>query len=162
MAFDHSYAVSEQQKQASSDQTDLYIRIGQVALGVLALLILGIVLMRMFSNLRKTTSTQWKPVLRPVGEMALAAGAAGASMAVGPGLPQALQAIAAGEKQPILAASEDVTPQQQIQSRIQDLMPARSATQTAEDEQLQALMRSLTEENPATVAEVIQMWLNEG
>jgi flagellar biosynthesis/type III secretory pathway M-ring protein FliF/YscJ len=62
----------------------------------------------------------------------------------------------------VLAAGEESPLQQQIQSRIQDLIPAKSATQTAEDEQLQTLMRSLTEENPATVAEIIQMWLNEG
>lgn len=40
-------------------------------------------------------------------------------------------------------------------------LPTRPAGPTPEDEQMQRVMARITEENPATIADILQIWLNE-
>jgi len=79
----------------------------------------------------------------------------------GTALPQTpdvnLPAIAAESANPSMVApkieNDDVVVQ--LRSRSQ-------SSTTNEDEQRARILSRLTEENPATVAEIIQVWLNEG
>jgi flagellar M-ring protein FliF len=161
MAFDHTAAVADQTQQTQADQTNLYIRIGEIALAVVGLLIMLVIVMRLFGNLRKSASQQWRPVMRPVSEMALAAGGMVPTGMLTPSQTsylnpaQALSSGAAsmgGGDQPIAA--------EQVQSKLTEIL-ARTTT-TAEDEEMQTMMSKISDDNPATVAEIIQMWLNEG
>jgi flagellar M-ring protein FliF len=167
MAFDHTAAAADLTQQTQADQTSMYFRYAEMAAGAVAALILLIIVMRLFGSLRKSASEQWKPVMRPVSEMALAAGMPGGSPAARLNaaqsayfqLPQATQDDEEIQA-PAAAAEQPANSTEQVQNRIAEIM-ARTQT-TAEDEQLQNLLGKMSEDNPATVAEIIQMWLNEG
>jgi flagellar M-ring protein FliF len=142
--------LAQQQKQQQ------YIQIGIAAGAVLLLLALFFLIFRMLNNLRNASKESWKPILRPVGEMvALQNPYAGAV------LPQASDA-----NLPALATrgSTEQTPSAKAENE-DVIVQLRSRSQSAvasEDEQRARIISRLTEENPATVAEIIQVWLNEG
>lgn len=157
-AFDRTSADALAADLAQQQQQELYLQIGMaVGAGILVLAILFFVL-RMINNLRNASKESWKTILRPVGEMAALqnaySGPALTQHSSG-ALPAALSALSANNQLTAAAksSSEDVVVQ--ITSRTQ------TAT-AAEDEQRARVIARLTEENPATVAEIIQIWLNEG
>lgn len=157
-AFDRTSADALAADLAQQQQQELYLQIGMaVGAGILVLAILFFVL-RMINNLRNASKESWKTILRPVGEMAALQNAySGPSLTQhsSGALPAALSALSANNQLTAAAksSSEDVVVQ--ITSRTQ------TAT-AAEDEQRARVIARLTEENPATVAEIIQIWLNEG
>jgi flagellar biosynthesis/type III secretory pathway M-ring protein FliF/YscJ len=64
--------------------------------------------------------------------------------------------------EPAMAEIEEtsqVSTTEQVQNRIAEIMTRN--VPSAEDEQLQKVLSQMVEESPATVAEIIQMWLNE-
>jgi flagellar M-ring protein FliF len=153
MAFDRSQVAQQEAAEAQQSQMDLYIRMGEIGAAVVALIALLVFVMKLFSNLRTTVHQQWKPVMLSVNEISKAAGLQAHS-------PNLAFAGAASEALPAIQASNnDPAVVQQVQNRIGEIM-ARN-TPSPEDEQLQKLMEQLTEDNPATVAEIIQMWLSE-
>jgi flagellar M-ring protein FliF len=141
--------LAQQQKQQQ------YTQIGMAAGAVLLLLGLFFFIFRLINNLKNASKDSWTTILRPVSEMvALQNGYAGSD------LPQASSAKlpdlgtkASAEQAPAKSENEDVVVQ--LRSRSQ------SAT-ASEDDQRARIIARLTEENPATVAEIIQVWLNEG
>ncbi len=142
--------LAQQQKQQQ------YTQIGLAAGAILILLALFFFIFRMINNLRNASKESWKPVLRPVGEMVALQEAYG-----GPALQQPASATA-----PALAAqstnnqSPEAKPENNDDVVVQ--LRARSQSPTAnEDEQRSRVISRLAEENPATVAEIIQLWLNE-
>ena len=142
--------LAQQQKQQQS------IQIGMAVGTVLFLLVLFFLIFRMLNNLRNASKESWKPILRPVGEMA-----ALPNPYTGTALPHALDANV-----PALAAPGVTEPVPAIKSENEDVVvQLRSRSQSAaasEDEQRARIISRLTEENPATVAEIIQLWLQEG
>jgi flagellar M-ring protein FliF len=141
--------LAQQQKQQQ------YTQIGLAAGGFLLLLALFFFIFRMLNNLKTASRESWTTVLRPVSEMmALQNGLAGAALPQAPGMNNpALGMHGAEEQEAAKSENEDVVVQ--LRSRNQ------SAT-TSEDDQRARIISRLTEENPATVAEIIQIWLNEG
>lgn len=95
--------------------------------------------------------------MRPVGEMATLTDSQykEAAMKLQDDLSTALSRLADKEKAgpSRLDSNEDVAAQ--IRSR-------NISAKNVEDEQNSRIISRLTEENPATVAEIIQIWLNEG
>jgi flagellar biosynthesis/type III secretory pathway M-ring protein FliF/YscJ len=86
--------------------------------------------------------------------MALQNGYAGAALPQSPDMyAPVLGSKVSAEQSPTKSENEDVVVQ--LRSRSQ------SAT-ASEDEQRAKIISRLTEENPATVAEIIQIWLSEG
>jgi flagellar M-ring protein FliF len=153
MAFDRTYATDQQTAQTQVDQTNMYYKLAEFGAGaVLVLTMIGVVLW-MFSKLRRSASEQWRPVMRPVSDLAMAAGMAGGGM-------QMMEAPMHESTPGLSMGNEASANAAQIQSRIMEM--ASKSNLSAEDEQLQKMMAQVTEENPATVAEIIQMWLNEG
>ena len=140
--------LTQQQKQQQ------YLQIGMAAGAVLILLAIFFLIFRMLNNVRNASKESWKPILRPVGEMVALQPPYG-----GTALPQssdtnvpALPTQSATESAPA-AKSENEDVVVQLRSRSQS---------ASEDEQRARIISRLTEENPATVAEIIQLWLNEG
>ncbi|NOH01758.1 MAG: hypothetical protein HND47_07260 [Chloroflexi bacterium] len=127
----------------------------QIGLGVGALLILAALfffIFRQVNNLRNASRESWKPVLRPVGEMvAFQQGYTGPALQnPGGAIPAITMRGANDQAKP---DGGDVVVQ----------LRSKSQSGTAmEDEQRARVLSRLTEENPATVAEIIQLWLNEG
>jgi flagellar M-ring protein FliF len=168
-AFDRTAYDAMIAELANQQQQELYMQIATVVGAALALMVLLFFVLRMLSNLRNASKETWRPVLRPVAEMAaLQPAPAFASMPVtntmpqipAPGLNSAMAAAMAGRPEP----SSLPTPQQPPEEEsvvVQIASRAQSST-TSEDEQRARVISRLTEENPATVAEIIQIWLNEG
>ena len=133
-----------------------YIQIGIAAGAVLILLALFFLIFRMLSNLRNASQESWKPVLRPVSEMV-----ALQNPYAGNVLPQTpdvnLPAIAAQS-----ANVQTPAPKPENEDVIVQLRSRSQSSTANEDDQRARIISRLTEENPATVAEIIQVWLNEG
>ncbi|MCL4559615.1 MAG: flagellar M-ring protein FliF [Chloroflexi bacterium] len=133
LAFDRSYIEQQSQDLAQGEKTSMYYQIGE---GVGAALLLGLLLwfmLRLFKNLRLASAQAWIPVMKPVSEAALIS-------------PGAMPLIASGSP---AGATRDV-PQ-----------PGSTSASISQDDQMQRVLAHMTEENPANVAEIIQMWLNE-
>lgn len=137
-------------------QQELYLQIGMgVAMAAVVLALLFVIL-RAINNTRNAAKASWKTVLQPVGEMSATAEAdyKVAAMKLQDDLSQALSRLADKEKQPAQKSETDDV-----------IVQLRARNQTAravEDDQNARVISRLTEENPATVAEIIQIWLNEG
>lgn len=168
IAFDRTAAAAADEEATQTEQLQTYTQIGTlVVIGVL-LLALVLFFQRMLHNLRKTSRTAWQPIMMPASQLAMAA--SGAGKAIGSPASAAGSRLAPGEKgeQPAglpegktlesqfaaAAAAEAEGVEVDITSRIKN--PRRQET-----EQRIQLLTQLAEENPATVAEIIQLWLSE-
>jgi flagellar M-ring protein FliF len=155
---------------ASQQQQELYMQIGIAVGSAVLLLALLFFILRMINNLRNASKETWRPVLRPVGEMAALQGASAAGAGNFPqlptssssGIPAITAALAAKAEEsgipvqlPAGKPAEEESVIVQLSSRVQH-------STASEDEQRARVISRLTEENPATVAEIIQIWLNEG
>jgi flagellar M-ring protein FliF len=155
-AFDRTTLDALSADLAKQQQQELYLRIGAgVGAGLIMLALLFLIL-RMINNIRNASKESWRAVLRPVSEMAQLPGAYAA-----PSLKEPADATPAStgtsSEVPQISApkteNEDVVVQ--LSSRPQTAM-------ASEDEQRARIISRMAEENPATVAEIIQIWLNEG
>ncbi|MDD5369954.1 MAG: flagellar basal-body MS-ring/collar protein FliF [Anaerolineaceae bacterium] len=134
LAFDRTYAKTQETQVTQSQKSDLYLKIGE---GVAAALVLGILLVfisRQLKNLRAQASNEWVTVMKPVSEAATLPGMEASSASGQNSLPQS------GKPAFSLPAPAAVDPK---------------------DEQMQRVLSRMADENPASVAEIIQLWLNE-
>jgi flagellar M-ring protein FliF len=141
LAFDRTYYEEQATDIAEGERTSLYFQIGQYVLAFLGVAALLWYVQRLLANLRLASTQAWTPVLRPVAQVALP-DMAGAGAAPRPQLEEAKAAQLAAHEAPAYAAIEAKIP-------------------SPEDEKLQRTVSRLAEENPSTVAEIIQLWLNE-
>jgi flagellar M-ring protein FliF len=135
LAFDRTYQKQQVTDLAQSQKTDLYFKIGE---GVAAALLVGAILIfisRSLKQLRNQASEAWVPVMKTVSDAALGAGST-RSMIDSGGTP-----ISKTEVEKLLSV-----PQPAI---------------NPEEEQMQRALNRMAEESPASVAEIIQIWLNE-
>ncbi len=141
---------------AKQQQQELYLRIGLGVASALVVLALLFFILRLINNTRNASKESWKAVLRPVGEVASLTdmGYRDAAMKLQDDLSTALSRLADKEKStPAKPDNNDVVVQ---------LRSKNQSARATEDEQNARVISRLTEENPATVAEIIQIWLNEG
>ncbi|MEN4010548.1 MAG: flagellar basal-body MS-ring/collar protein FliF [Chloroflexota bacterium] len=153
MAFDRSYFEQQAADIAQSEQTNLYIQIGMAAAAVILLAALVIFFSRQIRALRAASSQAWKPVMMSAGDLALYAqsGSPGGQISA----PQAAAAGLSpgnGQRSMFNPRSDDV---------MMEFAPRFTPAHNAEDEQRAKIVSRLAEESPATVAEIIQLWLNE-
>jgi flagellar M-ring protein FliF len=144
---------------ATQQQQALYMQIGIAVGAALFLLVLLFFVLRMINNMRNASKETWRPILRPVGEMAALQAGAGAGTSAAPQLPSGIPAVAAA-----LTSKNEASqaPEPQPEEEVVLQISSRNQHSTAsEDEQRARVVARLTEENPATVAEIIQIWLNE-
>ena len=159
-AFDRTALDELSAELAKQQQQELYLQIAMGVGAALVVLALLFFILRMISNTRNASKESWKAVLRPVGEVA--------------SLPDTNYKEAASRLQDDLStalsrlAEKEGTASPSATSTTSDadvVVQLRSKTQTTkavEDDQNARIISRLTEENPATVAEIIQIWLNEG
>jgi flagellar M-ring protein FliF len=154
--FDTTSVDAMNEELAQQQKQQQYMQIGLAAGGFLLLLALFFFIFRMLNSLKNASKESWTPVLRPVSEMMALQNGLAASAA----LPQA-----PGMNAPALGVAESVE-QEHAKTENEDVvvqLRSRSQSVTAsEDDQRARIISRLTEENPATVAEIIQIWLNEG
>ena len=172
-AFDRTAYDAMAADLANQAQQELYMQIGIAVGAAIIILALLFFVLRMINNMRNASKETWRPVLRPVGEMAALQGA-GAGFG---SMPQ----IAANEMPDLSAVmmsrleesnnpnppssksapEPEPEPEPEENSVILQLNSRLNRQAISEDEQRARVISRLTEENPATVAEIIQIWLNE-
>jgi flagellar M-ring protein FliF len=145
---------AELEKQRKQEQ---YLQIGFASAAVLIVVILLFFILRTISNLRNASKEAWKPVLQPVGQVAalIDDGYKSAALQLQTDLSNALSQLAEKNEQPAAPKTENEDVVVQLRARTQ-------STTASEDEQRARVIARLAEENPATVAEIIQLWLSEG
>lgn len=144
LPFDRTYFDQQAADLESSSNLDLYIQIGMAVGGVLLLVGLLWYISRLMANVRLASAEAWA-VMQPAQAALAAAGGAGASLAAPEGAEGALPAPMTMPTQAAASASARVA-QQQMRS---------------EDEQIHKTLQRMADENPATVAEIIHLWLSE-
>lgn len=166
LKFDRSYYDQQQAAMDSAARTELYTRIGS---GVAAALLLAGLLWyfsRLVRRMHRTSSGSWKPLMMPEGGAATLLQGAPAQ----PALASSLEALASAEAALQGAPSsgnmpkEARTPKEAKPSKENQPPSADALHKEAlarEMEQMQRGLAHVTEENPATVAEIIQMWMHD-
>lgn len=159
-AFDRTALDELSAELAKQQQQELYLQIAMSVGAALVVLALLFFILRMINNTRNASKESWKAVLRPVGEVTSLSDTnyKEAASRLQDDLSTALSRLA--EKEGTASPSAASTT-----SDADVVVQLRSKTQTTkavEDDQNARIISRLTEENPATVAEIIQIWLNEG
>lgn len=157
LAFDRTYYETQTAELEQQSQMDLYIRIGTYAAAVLLLLALFWYISRLLRNLRMASTETWTAVMKPVSEASL-----NAPRPMSLEHPQGDQSGALADA--VLAQHPGVaapTPAQVVQQAAYFAPPTPQPVLTAEDEQMHRALERLADENPASVAEIIQLWLTE-
>ncbi|BCY17947.1 flagellar M-ring protein [Leptolinea sp. HRD-7] len=147
LAFDQTYKQAQTEEMAVADRTRIITLVAEIVGGLLLLAALFWYISRLLKNLKVASVSVWEPVLKPAPELTgmagggleLAASTAGQQPAPG------LSAAAAKSSNLLQEATARISPK----------------TTTAEEQKMQALITRLAEDNPASVADVIQMWLNQ-
>ncbi len=151
LTFDKTYQEQQTEDLAAEERTQLIILIAQVVGGLLVLAALFWYISRLLRNLKVASVDVWEPVLKPSVEMGLPSGAGTAG-----GLE--LAAAAAQKPAPGLSAATAAKSSNLLQEATARIQPKVTSV---EEQKMQQLISRLAEDNPASVADVIQMWLNQ-
>lgn len=171
-AFDRTAVDALNAELAQQSQQELYIQIAYAVAAMLAMLGMLFIALRYINNLRNASKETWKTVMLPVSQMAaLQTAPQTAGIGTGmsqPALEQRLSPLDARSSLPNALAAAMTAQQQNAASHddVEDIVlqvnARRDAASATEDEQNARIIERLTEDNPATIAEIIQIWLNEG
>ena len=159
-AFDRTALDELSAELAKQQQQELYLQIAMGVGAALVVLALLFFILRMINNTRNASKESWKAVLRPVGEVASLSDTnyKEAASRLQDDLSTALSRLAEKEG----TASPSATSTTSDADVVVQLRSKTQTTKAVEDDQNARIISRLTEENPATVAEIIQIWLNEG
>jgi flagellar M-ring protein FliF len=162
LAFDRSYYEAEATGLEEEGQQDLYFRIGEaVAAGLLLLLLLWYV-QRLLKNLRLASSREWAPVLQTVPDLALAGGQpAGGSTALPSAAPEGLSIPQLEQTLAKAFANHQPLPEPAKPAVTYQLPKMEQTAFSEEYRQLQDYIDDLADQDASTLAEIIQIWLNE-
>ena len=172
-AFDRTAIDALNAELAKQTQQELYLQIAYAVAASLAMLGMLFIALRYINNLRNASKESWKTVMLPVSQMAALADSQQSSPALeqqpanpllqstppSGALPSALAAISA---QAAAMKAQAEAADAQIEDVVVQVSSRREKASASEDEQNARIIARLTEENPATVADIIQIWLNEG
>jgi flagellar M-ring protein FliF len=151
LEFDRTYFETQQADLQEQAQMDTYLRYGSLAAVVVVMIVLLVFFQRSLGRIRRGTAESWKPILKPVSEMTMLSRGPAAAAAMDAGMLAGLNSLPGMSSQSARPPEERSQPERT--SRMMQSFP--------EDEQLNKVVTRLTEENPATVAEIIQIWLSE-
>lgn len=138
IVFDRTYYTDQADAMEQASKTSDYIQYAKIGGAVLLFVVLLLYIQKLLKNLKLASSDAWVPVMKNVSDNALRAPTIAPMIA--PTIPIA---------QPVQMPTMPVE------------MPQRQAAISAEDEQMQKVMTRLSEDSPASVAEIIQLWLAE-
>ena len=144
--FDHTYAEEMTADLESSKKNQDIITAVYISLVVLVAIMIFWYISRLLRNLRLASVEVWEPVMKPVYQMA------------GPGQQMFPDFDIADDEEEEDEDEDDILPP------IPDLakfVEAKAQVQSAEEEQMHRVVSRVADENPASVAEIIQLWLNE-
>lgn len=138
LAFDRSYYEEQAAELDGQKNTDLFIKIGTAVLAAVVLGLLLLYVQRLFSNLRLASAEAWTPIMKP-------------ALATAIGAQSTPSALPSDINRPERSASQDDAS-----------LPIPSKVVPEPDEiEIQRLTKELTDANPANVADIIHLWLNE-
>jgi flagellar M-ring protein FliF len=151
LAFDKTFADQQAQDLATSEQTNMFLIIGEIVAVIVVLGLLLWYIQRLLRNLRMASVDVWDPVLKPMNL---------------PSLPAQTPASAGDMLQLSQAAQQSLMAGDKVQT-VQSVISAVAKPQpkqvpmTVEDQKMQQIVQRMAEDNPASVAEIIQMWLSQ-
>jgi flagellar M-ring protein FliF len=147
VAFDRTYYTQQEADLTKTTSTDMYWKIGEIAGAVILLALLLFYIQRLLKNVRLASADAWVPVMKPITDTASLGAASGSASA---------PLIGSGS----MIAAPAAIPQASMPRKEQQ--PVIPPTQShPEDDQMAKVLTRMTEENPASVAEIIQLWLSE-
>ncbi len=156
LAFDRTYYKTQATDLENSQKQDLYIRIGEAVIGVLLLAALLWYIQRLLTNLRLASAEAWTPILKPVSELGLSYAQPLPASTSQTSLPMSIEEkIAIVEKTIHPLSNEKATAENYL------LPKAEAPVGSVEEEQLRQYVAQLVEKDPAGLAEILQLWLNE-
>lgn len=174
ISFDRTY--EEEQIAAKQQETamETFFKFAEIFIPVLVVAALLFFLWRLFKNLRLSSEEAWTPIMQPVSEAALGEGAVaqsyigpgerageeGAGPALEAGMEYAPEAEEEFEEKEEYILEEEEEEEMELPPALPPL-PKVKPQVTPEDEQLIRVLTRMAEESPATVAEIIQLWLTE-
>jgi flagellar M-ring protein FliF len=151
LAFDKTYADKQAEELASSESTSTYILIGEIVAVILVLGLLLWYIQRLLRNLRMASVDVWDPVLKPMNMMSLPSRTAGTAGDMLQLSQAAQQSLTSGDKAQTVQSVMNAVAKPQI----------KLPTISVEDQKMQQIVTRMAEDNPASVAEIIQMWLSQ-
>jgi flagellar biosynthesis/type III secretory pathway M-ring protein FliF/YscJ len=155
LAFDRTYIETQTEELESGEKTDLYLKIGEGVAAGLAILALLWYVQRLLANLRLASSEAWTPVMKPISELGLPSPGMRSQMPAAMGSPQGqLESATKG------ASSFDGEIRQKAQPA-KPLPKIELPSVSPEYEQLQKVIEGIADDDPSSLAEAIQLWLNE-
>ncbi|PKO00785.1 MAG: flagellar M-ring protein FliF [Chloroflexi bacterium HGW-Chloroflexi-4] len=137
IVFDRTFYTDQVAEMEAASKTSMYIKYGEIGGAVLLFIILLLYVQKLLKNLKLASNDAWVPVMKNVSDNALRA-------------PQMAPMIS-----PTIPVPQMATISTQVE------MPVPKQRISAEDEQMQKVMTRLSEDSPASVAEIIQLWLAE-
>ncbi|EKE22300.1 MAG: Flagellar M-ring protein FliF [uncultured bacterium] len=137
IVFDRTYYTDQAEELDAASKTNMYIKYGEIGGAVLLFVILLLYVQKLLKNLKLASNDAWVPVMKNVSDNALRA-------------PQMA---------PMISPTIPVPQMATIATPVE--MPAPKQKISPEDEQMQKVMTRLSEDSPASVAEIIQLWLAE-
>ncbi|NMC11365.1 MAG: flagellar M-ring protein FliF [Chloroflexi bacterium] len=157
LAFDRTYVETQAEELESSQKQDLYFKIGGYVAAGLAVLALLFYVSRLLGNLRLASTEAWTPVMKPVSELGLPAGTPHHLQAAGAGVPGQLES-SVDTKAGTPFEGEAVT---KPKPTIKNMPKIEVPSVTPEYAQLQKVIEGIADDDPSSLAEAIQLWLNE-
>jgi flagellar M-ring protein FliF len=149
LTFDKTYLDAQAEDLAAAERTQMIIMIAQIIGGLLLLGVIFWYINRLLRNLRVSSVDVWAPVLNPAGGARLPASVSSYELSA---LAQGAE-LGGGHGQSSI-------PKANLLHDAAAKIAVNKVT-SAEEQKMQALITRLAEDNPASVADVIQMWLNQ-
>jgi flagellar M-ring protein FliF len=149
LAFDKTYQTSQISEMATETKNQNIILIAEIAAVVLVAFLLFWYVSRLLRNLKLASIEVWEPVMKPVYQ---------ASLPTRPEMPSLSPPMGSSFDQSFPMQEEEKMPAVPDLARI---VASKKQAQTPEEEQLQRIVVRMAEDSPATVAEIIQLWLSE-
>lgn len=162
LAFDRSFYTAQAEDLVSSERNNLYIQIAQAAALALALTALLWYVYRLLTNLKLSSTQSWTPILRPVADMALSGGASIPQPQLQSSPENSAMTDRLGSSAGLSAASQPSERPSELLARPTITLPkVEFQAMTHEEEQLIRFIEQMAESDPGSIAEIIQLWLNE-
>jgi flagellar M-ring protein FliF len=157
LAFDRSYIDTQVAEMEVSQQKNLYYQIAEIAAAVLAMIGILWYVQKLLKNLRLASSEAWTPVLLPVSEMALPS----------PGSRSQIGSRTESNRAQLYQSNNSMATRNESESNAFTRSPERRShkidvpTLSPEFEKLQKAVSDTVDNDPSSIAEAIQLWLNE-
>jgi flagellar M-ring protein FliF len=155
LTFDRSYEESSAETLAVQENQEMIFRIVQIAGVGLLLLMVFWYISRLLKNLKMASVEVWTPVLQPVSQIS--------SFSAEPERIMFTHESQTGEAKQ--EKTEEKLPEKKEEKQpkidIEKIVKEKIQVPTPEEEQMTRLVNRVAEENPASIAEIIQMWLSQ-